>query len=201
MLPPITRLLLTLSGVVAGVGPATAQTSLRLSAGATIGSALVRDELGGPVTLRPGAAPTVAIAASHSVGHGYRIALEGQFGSSSLKVTDNGSKDDLGALRTLGMLLLLDGPIAKSLRWQAGAGALLYRPAVRQGVFLENSPTRWLLAAGADWSRPVGKTLALVLTARYDFSTFTTRRLDTIGYSQFTAVQRVGLFVGLERRF
>ena len=198
---PIPRLLLTLSGIVAGVGSATAQTSFRLSAGATLGSPLVREELGGPVTLRLGVAPTVAIAAAHPVGHGYRIALEGQFGSSRLNVTDNGSKDDLGTLRTLGMLLLLDGPIAKSLRWQAGAGALMYRPAVRQGVFLENSPTRWLLAAGANWSRPVGKTLALVLTARYDFSTFTTRRLDTVGYSQFTAVQRVGLFAGLERSF
>ena len=138
---------------------------------------------------------------THPVGLGYRLVLEGQFASSSLKVTDNGVKDDLGALRTIGALLLLDGPIRGALRWQAGAGALAYRPARKLGVFADDSPTRWLLAAGANWSRSLTADIDLVVGARYDFSTFTTKRLDRVGYSQFTTVSRVGLSAGVERRF
>lgn len=200
---PRTRshLLLACAAILFGVGPASAQASVRLSAGATMGTDLAQDNLGGPITLKPAVAPTIALAVIHPVGHGYRLLLEGQFGSSTLKVTDNGSKDALGALRTLGVVLLLDGPIATRLRWQAGAGALMYRPAEQQGLFLEDSPTRWLLVAGATWSQSVAAGIDLVVTGRYDFSTFTTRHLDTIGYSQFTTVQRGGLFLGLERSF
>lgn len=180
---------------------ASAQTSLRLSAGATLGTPLVRDDLGGAITVKPAVAPTIALAAAHPVGHGYRMILEAAVGSSTLQVTDKGVNDELGALRTLGLALLLDGPIRKSLRWQAGAGALMYRPSEQQGIFLDDSPTRWLLAVGASWSRPLSATIDLVVNARYDYSTFTTRHLDKLGYSQFTTVQRVGLFAGVERRF
>lgn len=194
-------LLLTLCLALTGVARAVAQTAVRLSVGATKGSNLIRDDLGGVITLGPAIAPTIALAISHPVGHGYRMVVEGQFGSSTLQVNDAGTQDDLGALRTLGLALLLDGSIAGTLRWQAGGGALRYRPTIRQGAFLDDAPTRWLLIAGATWSRPLSNTIELVATARYDFSTFTTRHLSTVGYSQFTTVQRGGLFLGLERKF
>ncbi|MES2306946.1 MAG: hypothetical protein V4558_15700 [Gemmatimonadota bacterium] len=200
---PLTRahLLLACSAALIGTGQASAQAALRLSAGAVVSTPLVRDDLGGPITLKPAIAPTLAVAVSHDVGLGYRLQLEGAIGSSTLKVTDNGVNDELGALRTMSLTLLLDGPIGHSLRWQAGGGALLYRPAEKFGVFLDDSPTRWLLAAGASWSRPLNAAYSVVVNARYNYSTFTTKHLDQIGYSQFTTVQRVGLFAGVERRF
>lgn len=198
---PRVHLLLACSTALLGVGEASAQAAIRLSAGAVVSTPLVRDELGGPITLKAAVAPTIAIAVSHDVGLGYRLQLEGAVGSSTLKVTDNGVNDDLGALRTMSLTMLLDGPIGHSLRWQAGGGALLYRPAEKFGVFLNDSPTRWLLAAGMSWSRPLNTAYSLVVNGRYNFSTFTTKRLDQIGYSQFTTVQRVGLLAGVERRF
>lgn len=193
--------LLACAAAFLGAGTAAAQASVRLSLGAVAGSALVRDNIGGPITLKPGVAPTLLLAVTHPVGLGYRLILEGQRGSSTLRVTDDGVDDGLGTLRTLGLVLLLDGPVSKSLRWQVGGGALLYRPAERQGIFLDDAPNRWLLTAGTSWSHPVGTMLDLVVNARYDYSTFTTKHLDKIGYSQFTTVQRLGLFAGLERRF
>lgn len=201
MLRIIPRGILALAGVCTLAGRVSAQATVRLSAGATVGTALVKDNLGGPITLKPAVAPTVAVAISHPTGRGYALTLEGQFGTSSLQVDDDGTKDDLGTLRTLGVLVLLEGPIAKDFRWQAGAGALMYRPSEKQGVFLDDSPTRWLLAAGATWSRALSPSLRLVVTGRYDFHTFTTRHLDAVGYSQFTTVQRGGLFAGVERGF
>lgn len=201
MLRPTFRLVLTLCLALIGVGRVAAQTGVRLSLGATKGSDLISDDLGGAITLAPAIAPTIALAVSHPVGHGYRMVVEGQFGSSTLQVNDAGTQDELGTLRTLGLALLLDGSIAGTLHWHAGGGALLYRPTIRQGVFLDDTPTRWLLIAGATWSRPLTTTIEMVATARYDFSTFTTRHLSTVGYSQFTSVQRGGLFLGLERKF
>ncbi|MEP6592007.1 MAG: hypothetical protein ABJC19_12570 [Gemmatimonadota bacterium] len=200
---PRTSALLSLAviGTLSGAGTVSAQTTVRLSAGATLASPLVRDELGGAITLQAAVAPTISLAVTHPVGLGYRLVLEGQFASSSLEVTDNGVKDNLGALRSIGALLLLDGPIRGALRWQAGGGALAYRPARKLGVFADDSPTRWLLAAGANWSRTLTTDMNLVVGARYDFSTFTTKRLDRVGYSQFTTVNRVGLSAGVERRF
>lgn len=198
---PLRSLILALASLLAAAGIACAQSTVRLSAGASLSTPLVRDQLGGPITLKPGIAPTIAIAVTHPVGLGYRLMLEGQFSTSKLEVTDRGAKDDLGTLRTIGALLLLDGPISGALHWQAGGGALAYRPADKLGVFADDSPTRWLLAAGANWARPLTANLNLLLTARYDYSTFTTKRLDRVGYSQFTTVQRVGLFAGVERRF
>lgn len=198
---PAFCLLLALTGVLTGVARGVSQTAVRFSAGATVWSPLVNDDLGGPITLQPAVAPTLALAVSHPVGQGYRMALEGQFGTSILNVDDSGVTDELGTLRTLGVVVLLDGPIASTFRWHAGGGALFYRPTEAQGVFLDGSLSRWLLVAGATWSKRVANELDLVATARYDFSTFTTSHLIDIGYSQSTSVHRGGIFLGLERTF
>jgi hypothetical protein len=195
-------LIITLTGLVALVTPGVSQTAVRVNVGATAWSPLVNDYLGGDITLQPAVAPTLSIAVAHPVGQGYRMALEGQFGTSTLEVEDRGVTDDLGTLRTLGLVVLMDGPIAATpLRWEAGAGALFYRPAIPQGVFLDGGMTRWQLVAGVSWSKRVATELDLVVAARYDYSTFTTSHLIALGYSASTAVHRAGLHVGLERTF
>lgn len=194
-------LIITLAALVALVTPGVSQTAVRVNVGATAWSPLVNDYLGGDITLKPAVAPTLSIAVAHPVGQGYRMALEGQFGTSTLEVEDRGATDDLGTLRTLGLLVLMDGPIASALRWEAGAGALFYRPTIPQGVFLDGGTTRWQLVAGLTWQKRVATELDLVVAARYDYSTFTTTHLIALGYSASTAVHRAGLHVGLERTF
>lgn len=181
--------------------PLPAQTTLRLSAGATQSTRLVEDNLGGTIELTPAIAPTIALQVSHPAGRGYRVGIEARVASSALEVDDNGAADELGTLRTLEVMALLDGPIARDVHWHAGVGAILYQPSEETGIFSEGAPTRWQVGAGLTWSRPVSPSLTVVATGRYAFHPFTTRRLDTLNYGQFQAVHRVGLTLGVERSF
>lgn len=178
-----------------------AQTLVRVSAGVTAGTPLVDDFLGGEVQVRQAVpAPTLAVQVSHTLPSGYRVGLEGRVASAALEVDDAGTADDLGTLRTVAVMALAEGPVAGALRWQAGLGALLYRPAREAGLFSRGGPTRWLVGGGLTWTRSLGS-VALVATGRYDFHPFSTARLDADGYASYQAVHRGALLVGLERGF
>ena len=185
-----------------GAGVAGAQTTARVTAGVTGGTALVHDELGGPISLGAGRPVTIALAITHPIGAKYRLLIEGRVGRANVNVDDSGVQSDLESLTTVGAMLLVDGPFAGAFRWEIGAGVLSYRPADQRGVFLQGGPSPWLLGAGLSWSRPTGGSgLRLLANARYDFHQFQTRQLESRGYSQYRTVHRVGLGVGIERRF
>ena len=180
---------------------APAQTLVRVSAGATASSRLVEDFLGGPITVTQAVPlPTLALQLSHTLPSGYRLGIEGRLTSGGTEVTDNGVTDDLGTLRTVTVMALADGPLRGALRWQAGVGTVLYRPAVETGLWSRGGAARWLVGGGLTWTRPLGS-VDLVVGGRYDFHPFTTPRLDADGYAGYQAVHRVGLTLGLERGF
>ncbi len=183
--------------------PATvpAQTLVRVSAGVTASSRLVEDFVGGPITVEQAVPmPTFALQLSHTLASGYRLGVEGRLTSGATEVTDNGISDDLGTVRTIALMALADGPIRGALRWQAGIGTILYRPAEELGIWSRGGGSRWLVGGGLLWSRPVGS-VDLVVGGRYDFHPFTTPRLDAEGYGGYQAVHRVGLTLGVERGF
>lgn len=178
-----------------------AQTMVRVSAGLTASSRLVEDFRGGPITVEQAVPlPTVALQLSHTLPSGYRLGVEGRLTSGSTEVTDNGVTDDLGTVRTVTVMALADGPIRGALRWQAGIGTILYRPAEEIGIWSRGGASRWLVGGGLTWTQPMGS-MALVIGGRYDFHPFTTPRLDVEGYAGYQAVHRVGLTLGLERGF
>jgi hypothetical protein len=179
----------------------TAQTRVRVSAGVTASSTLVNDVVGGPVTVEQAVPlPTVALQLAHTLSSGYRLGVEGRFTSGAVEVTDNAVTDELGTVRTLSVMALADGPIRGALRWQAGVGAMLYRPTEEVGIWSRGGASRWLVGGGVTWTRPLGS-LDLVVGGRYDFHPFTTPRLDADGYGGYQAVHRVGLTLGIERGF
>lgn len=112
--------------LAAGPGALHAQTDYYARAGAVWASTLVRDAIGSEITVRQGIAPMVAIGASLPFSPGYRAGLEATLASGGFDAEQDGGEADLGTIRTASLLLALDGPIAKSLRWRAGMGGVLY---------------------------------------------------------------------------
>ncbi|MEO5824505.1 MAG: hypothetical protein ABIR59_01310 [Gemmatimonadales bacterium] len=183
------------------VAPIGAQTTARLTVGGTLGTALASDQLGGPVSLGTGVPVTAALSVAHPIGAGYRALAEVRGGRGALRADNNGESSTIPGLTTVGLMLLVDGPLAHRVRWELGAGFLSYRPAELSGAFSKGGPTPWLLGAGLNWSRPLSESFDLVANGRYDFHQFRSRQLDSRGYTQYQSVHRIGLGVGIERSF
>lgn len=184
--------------------PAVAQRTVRFTIGATRSGDLVHDAVLDQSRLQLAVAPTatVGLALPINAASSYRVVLEAALGSSKLSASDaNGGPTDLGRVTTIGTSATLDGRIDGPLRWQAGVGVLFYRPAISQGVFLAGGTSRYMVTGGLSWSHPLASRLDLLLLGRYAFHEFRTATLVSRGYSSYQSVHRIGLQVGLERRF
>jgi hypothetical protein len=185
--------------LAAGPGALDAQTDYYARVGVVGASTLVRDVLATEITVRQTIAPMVAIGASMPISPGYRAGIEATVASGGFDAEQDGGETDLGTLRSGSVLVGLDGPIWKSVRWRVGLGGLLYWPSEDSGIFLQGGPIRFLAGAGADWREPVMPSWDLMVSARYDFHRFTTDELETRGFSQAQGVSRISLSVGLAR--
>lgn len=177
-----------------------AQAEYYARVGAVGASDLLRDVIVAEVTVRQSIAPMIALGGSLPIGdRGFRANLEGIFASGTFHSTENGSSTSLGTLRTATLMLGLEGPISRNLRWRIGLGAIHYSPSDQKGIFLSGGTTRFLAGAGADYRWPVFTKWDLMTSLRYDFHRFTTGTLDARGFSQTQGVSRVSLSVGLSR--
>lgn len=185
--------------LVAGFGTLRAQVNYYARVGAVAAGTLLRDRLGGEITVRQDIAPMLALGASLPISPGYRAGLEATVSSGGFDADQGGAETDLGTLRTASLLLDLEGPVWRTVRWRAGLGGLMYRPAEESGIFLQGGPIRFLAGVGADWREPVSSGWDLMISGRYDFHRFTTDELELRGFSQAQGVSRVSLSVGLAR--
>ena len=185
--------------LAAGPGALHAQTDYYARVGAVWAGTLVRDVLGTEISVRQAIAPMVAIGASMPISPGYRAGVEATAASGGFDAEQDGSETDLGTVRTGSVMVGLEGPIWKTVRWRLGMGGLFYWPSEESGIFLQGGPVRFLAGAGADWRRPVMPSWDLMLSARYDFHRFTTDELERRGFSQTQGVSRISLSVGLAR--
>lgn len=177
-----------------------AQTEFYARAGAIGASNLLHDVIVTEVTLRQSVAPMIALGGSLPIGaHGYLANLEATLASGKFHRSEDGSSVSVGTLRTATLVLGLEGPIWRNVRWRAGLGAIQYWPADDEGIFLSGGTTRFLVGAGADYRRPVLASWDLMTSLRYDFHRFRTGTLETRGFSQTQGVNRVSLSVGLSR--
>ena len=184
--------------------PAGAQRTVRLTLGATRSSDLAHDAILDNTVLKLAVAPsaTIGVAVPINAAGSYRLVMEAAYGTSKMTAGDsNGGTSDLGSLATITTRAMVDGHLRGAVRWQVGAGMLFYRPANHSGVFLEGPTHRYLATAGMSWSRPITRGLDLLVLGRYSFQEFITPILVTRGYSSYQTVHRLGLHVGVERRF
>jgi len=184
---------------VTGRSAAEAQTDFYARLGLTAATTLLQDDILQQIEVRQSLAPTLALGVSVPFTAVYSAGLEAAVTSGGFHATEAGNDTDLGTLRTWSILLGLDGPIWRQLRWRAGAGLLTYWPAHEQGIFLQGGSTRFLVGAGLDYRHPVMTRWDLMLSGRYDFHRFTTDELVTRGFSGTQGVQRLSVSVGLAR--
>jgi len=185
--------------LLAGATGLEAQTDYYARVGVIGASKLMHDVIVNEISVRQSLAPLIALGASVPIGTGYRAGAEATFTSGSFHQEENGSESDLGTLRTGTLMLGLEGPIAGTLRWRVGAGAILYWPSEDSGIFLQGGPTKFLAGLGLDYRYPVMSKWDLMASARYDYHRFTTDELERRGFSQTQPVSRVSLSVGLAR--
>ena len=182
-----------------GVSVIQAQTDYYARLGLTVATNLLRDVVVREIHVRQSIAPTLAMGASLPIAPTYRLGLEGTLASSGYHSTEGNTETGLGTLRTWSVILGLDGPIWRSLHWQAGPGLIGYWPTEDQGIFLQGGSTRFLVGAGVDYRRPVLPQWELTVALRYDFHRFTTDELTAREFRGTQGVQRVSASVGLAR--
>jgi hypothetical protein len=176
-----------------------AQADYYARIGAIGSSNLLRDVIIDEITVKQSIAPLIALGGSLPIGPGYRAGLEASLESGGYHSEEAGRENDLGTLRTGSLLLGLEGPIYRGVRWRAGVGALFYWPSEDTGIFQQGGPTRVLFGAGADWRRPLLPKWDLMTSLRYDFHRFTTDELERRDFSQTQGVGRISLSIGLAR--
>jgi hypothetical protein len=189
--------LVALSAV--GITAAEAQTDYYARLGLTGATKLLKDDIIQEISVRQSLAPTLALGVAVPFTPLYRAGLEASITSSSFHSSEGASETDLGTLRTASILLGLDGPVWRQVRWRAGLGVLRYWPADEQGIFLRGGSTRFLAGAGVDYRHPVFPRWDLMASLRYDFHRFTTEELAARGFSGTQGVQRLSLTLGLGR--
>lgn len=182
---------------------APAQLSLRVGAGATLGSTLVSKAVlyDDVVTLSSATATTLTVALGYPIAPRYRLLLEGRIARGGLSAESNAGVNDLGSLRTIGVVVLAEGPLPYHLRFQLGGGAMKYSPSSKSGVFADDAPIKPMVAAGLGWTHPLGRGLDLHVGGRWDLHEFTTGTLQRRGWSLAQRVHRLSLTVGVERGF
>jgi hypothetical protein len=167
--------------------------------GLTIATKLLRDVVIEQVEVRQSLAPTLALGASLPIAPLYRAGLEATLTTSGYHSSEGNTETDLGTLRTGSVVLGLDGPIWRTVRWRAGAGLIRYWPTEDSGIFLRGGSTRFLAGGGVDFRPPVSAKWELMVALRYDWHRFTTEELQARGFSGSQAVQRVSATIGLAR--
>jgi hypothetical protein len=184
----------------AGVPVLHAQTVYYARVGAVGASDLLRDVIVDRITVRQSVAPMLAVGGSLPLGtRGYRAGAEATFASGGFHSRETGGSTGLGTIRTGTLMLDLEGPIVRELRWRLGLGGIQYWPKDDSGIFLRGGSLRLLAGAGLDYHHPVLPRWDLVTSLRYDFHRFTTDELERRGFSQTQGVSRVSLSVGLSR--
>lgn len=191
-----------LAMLLAGAAPRlNAQTEYYARVGVVGATNLLHDVLVTDLTLRQSVAPMIALGTSLPVGAPeYRANLEATLASGKFHRRQNGMSTNIGTLRTATVMLGLEGPVWKELRWRVGVGVIQYWPADDEGIFQSGGTARFLVGGGADYRRPVMAKWNLMTSLRYDFHRFRTGTLEARGFSQTQGVSRLSLSVGLSRR-
>jgi hypothetical protein len=177
-----------------------AQVDYNARLGVTWATALVRDDVINEIEVRQKLAPTLVLGAALPIAPLYRAGLELALATSGYRSKETGGPTvDLGTVRTTSVMLGLDGPISRGLRWRAGVGLLRYWPTEDRGIFLRGGTTRFLAGGGIDYRHPILAQWDMMASLRYDFHRFTTDALEARGFSQSQGVQRIAATIGLAR--
>ena len=188
--------------LVLGVpGPLTAQMHWSGRLGATWTSTMITDQVGTPVEIGPGLAPTLGIELTFPLKTKTPLdaSFEVQGTIAELYRKQGGSKTDLLSMRTLAFTGGIGGIIAGPIHWRTGIGFLSYLTTEEESVFQDGTPTRLLGTAAIEYRKLVADGYRLSALLRYDLHGFTTDQMESAGYTGSQTVHRVMLGVGVGR--
>jgi hypothetical protein len=169
--------------------------------GATWTSTMITDQLGTPVEIGPGIAPTLGIELSFPLKTTTPLdaSFEVQGTIAELYRKESGTKQSLLSMRTLAFTGGIGGKVAGPVFWRAGAGILTYLTTEEESVFQDGTPTRLLGTAAVEYRKEIANGYRLSGLLRYDLHGFTTDQLESAGYTGSQTVHRVMLGVGVGR--
>jgi hypothetical protein len=167
--------------------------------GLTGSTKLARDRIIREFEVRPSLAPTLVLGAALPFAPTYRAGIEATLTSSGYAIREQDIDSDLGTLRTISMMLGIDGPIAGRFGWRGGVGLVRYWPTEDEGIFLRGGTTRFLIGGGIDYRPALMRQWDLMMSLRYDFHRFTTEELTARRFTGSQGVQRISASIGLAR--
>lgn len=186
--------LVSLLCFVAVSRPLRAQLSLQPSLGLRYTSAMVRDAIVTPLTVRPALAPTLAVTVTTPLQRGWGGQATLDVATSMLERHDaDGTTTDLGRLSTLAFTVGVRRGVAAGLFVAAGAGGLKYFPARESGIFREGSSLAGLGMVTVEYAPAAVARYGLAVQARYDVHRFITPALRSEGFDSPRTVHRVAL--------
>ena len=174
--------------------------SARLGAGFT--STMITDQLGTQVIkLAPGLSPALSVEGflPLKTRTPLEATLELQATTGTLRRTEGGAEADLASMRTFAITGGFRGRLMGPVSWRAGAGLVSYATSEKASIFQDGAPTRPLLTAGVEYRRALSPRTTLSGVVRYDVHSFTTKQLESAGYTGTQLVHRVLVGVGVSR--
>jgi hypothetical protein len=169
--------------------------------GATWTSTMISDQVGAPVEIAPGIAPTLGVELSIPLHTKTPLdaSFEVQGTIAELYRTENGNKTDLLSMHTLAMTGGIGGVISGPIFWRAGIGFISYLTTDEESIFQDGTPTRLLGTAALEYRKVITNNYRLSGILRYDLHGFTTDQMASAGYTGSQTVHRIMLGVGVGR--
>jgi hypothetical protein len=179
----------------------TAQVTWSGQLGATLTSTMVTDQVSGSIKVAPTIAPTLILGATFPLKTKTPVdaSLEFQVTTATLQRDEDGAKTDLASMRTFALTAGIGGRIIGPVRYRAAAGFISYLTTEQESIFQDGNPTRAVGQLGVEYQRPLSPTLTMTGVVRYDVHGFTTKQLETSGYTGTQIVHRVMVGVGVSR--
>lgn len=177
-------------------GSAAAQVRAGVRAGLVAASALVRDSIVEPISLRANPALMLAVDVETQLTPRYRLGVGLGVARSDLTSRTPAGDALVTSLTVWHPTLMLRHGATDWLTVEAALGVLLYDPAQRDGtIFRDGSPVDPVVGIGVEAIRPMGRRMQLGVGAGYDLHRFTTSTLQIRGFSGETTVHRVRVHV------
>ena len=184
-----------LVAVLASARPAVAQISIRAGLGARFSTALVKDSIVVPISLKPGVGPALQLSVRDDFQGPWTGDVTLDLTPTPLKREESGTTFDAGSFTGIALTLGLRREIQE--RWAArlGIGGLIYSTE-NSGVFQQgNGGIFPLIALGGSYAPSFGAKHRVEVGLHYDVHRFMTPALRSTGFPNPRPVHRLALTV------
>ncbi len=177
---------------------ARAQVRVGVRGGVLVTSNLVRDSIAAePITVRPNTAAYLGVTLETQVRPGTWFGASVQVGRSDLVVKTPAEETPVVTLTVWTPAATLSQRLTPWFNIEVRAGAVIYRPSSRVGIFQGGTPVEPVLGVSLSASPPLSSRFTAAVEIGYDAHQFTTTRLEREGFTGNTTVHRFMLGISI----